>query len=250
VIDPALLLIAGVFLLAGSVKGVIGLGLPTVAVALLTATLGLPEALVLLLPSLMTNLWQAVRGGHGRLLVGRHWPFFVLATAMIWPGALALTTVDLKLLTALLGLLLAVYAGIGLAGVRMAVPVRHGGWIGPVAGAVNGILAGMTGSFTVPGVMYLQSLGLPRDMFVQAMGILFLLSTLGLAVALGGNGLLDPGLLRQSAVALVPALIGMAIGQRLRGRLSEATFRRIFLIGVLVAGLYLVGESLFAALLP
>lgn len=206
-------LIVGVFLLAGWVKGVIGLGLPTVAVALLTATLGLPQALVLLLlPSLITNVWQALRGGQGRVLVGRLWPFFLLATVMIWPGALALTAVDIRLLAALLGLLLVVYACLGLSGIRMQVPVRHRGWAGPVVGLINGILAGMTGSFTVPGVMYLQSLALPRDQLVQAMGILFLVSTCGLAVALGGHGLLDPALVKQSAIALVPALTGMAIG--------------------------------------
>src|SRR5690606_40288694 len=133
-------------------------------------------------------LWQALSGGHGRAVLARIWPFLVMATATIWLGALALTRVDAALLSGLLGLLLVAYAAIGLCGIRIAVPAGHEGWAGPVFGATNGVLTGMTGSFVVPGVMFLQAIGLPRDELVQAMGMLFTLSTLGLAVALGGNG--------------------------------------------------------------
>ena len=69
--DPATLaLVAGVLLLAGTVKGVVGLGLPTVTLALLTATTGLEAAVaVMLLPSLVTNLWQALAGGGFAVLL-------------------------------------------------------------------------------------------------------------------------------------------------------------------------------------
>ena len=116
-----ILAVAGTFLLAGAVKGVIGLGLPTVSLALLTVAIGLPEAMnLLLVPSLITNLWQAGVGGHGREVLRRLWPFLLTATATVWLGAGALTRVDLSLLSALLGLLLVVYAGISLAGFRFA----------------------------------------------------------------------------------------------------------------------------------
>ena len=70
-----LLIIGGTFLLAGMVKGVIGLGLPTVSLALLTVALDLPQAMALLLvPSFVTNLWQAMAGGRAREIAGRLWP--------------------------------------------------------------------------------------------------------------------------------------------------------------------------------
>src|SRR5690606_24770348 len=100
-----------------------------------------------------------------------------------------------------------------LAGLRIAIPAGHRAWAGPVFGAANGVLTGMTGSFVVPGVIYLQAIGLSRDMLVQAMGILFTLSTLALAAALGGNDLLGRDLGIMSVVALAPALAGMAIGR-------------------------------------
>ncbi|MBA3447708.1 MAG: sulfite exporter TauE/SafE family protein [Pseudaminobacter sp.] len=245
-LDAALLFaIAATFLLAGLVKGVIGLGLPTVSLALLTAALGLPQAMALLLvPSFVTNVWQALSGGNCWTVVRRIWPFLVMATVTVGLGALALTRVDLDLLSALLGLLLIAYSIVNLGGVRITVPAGQEMWMGPVIGATNGVLTGMTGSFVVPGVMFLQAIGLPRDMLVQAMGILFTLSTVALAVALGGNGMLSAELGGMSAAALVPAIAGMVLGQKLRSRLSEPVFRRCFFLALLAMGLYIVASTL------
>lgn len=240
-----LLAIAATFLLGGAVKGVIGLGLPTVSLALLTVAVGLPNAMALLLiPSFITNLWQALVGGNGTLILHRLWPFLLTATATIWLGASALTRVDLSLLAALLGALLVAYSLTSLAGLRWAVTTRQEVWVGPLAGSVNGILTGMTGSFVVPGVLFLQAIGLPRDMLVQAMGMLFTASTLALAVALQGNNLLTLELGAWSAAALLPAIVGMVIGQRIRQRLSEPLFRRVFFVALLALGAYIIAGAL------
>lgn len=243
--DPTVLVIVlATFVLAGAVKGIIGMGLPTVSLALLTVALDLPSAMaLLLLPSFITNFWQGAVGGNGRVILKRLWLFFLLATSMVWVGGYALTRVDVSLLSALLGGLITAYALIGLAGVKFSIPSQQEGWLGPVLGAVNGVLTGMTGSFVVPGVMFLQAIGLPRDTLIQAMGILFTISTVALAVALGGNNLLtvDMGIL--SALGVVPALIGMVIGQRIRKMLSEEKFRRVFFISLLILGLYIVAGA-------
>ncbi len=245
-LDAATILsIAATFLIAGTVKGVIGLGLPTVSLALLAMALHLPNAMaVLLVPSFVTNVWQATVGGHGRALLRRIWPFLLVATITVQLGALALTRVDLSLLTALLGLLIVAYAAANLAGLRLRVEARHEGWAGPSIGLVNGVLAGMTGSFGMPGVMYLQALGLSRDALIQAMGMLFTVSTLALGLALQGANLLrlEHGVL--STLALLPALAGMVVGQRIRKRLSEELFRKIFFLSLLVLGAYLAARAL------
>ena len=243
--DPVMLaIIAGTFLLAGTVKGVIGLGLPTVSLGLLTAALDLPTAMALLLvPSFVTNVWQAAVGGNGAAIIRRIWPFLLAATASVGLGALALTRLDLRLLSGLLGGLLIAYSVISLAGLRVVVQARHEAWAGPLIGTANGILTGMTGSFVVPGVLFLQAIGLPRDSLVQAMGLLFALSTVALAVALGSNRLLSAELGWTSAIALVPALAGMVLGQRVRARLSEAVFRRVFFSSLMLLGASIIANA-------
>lgn len=240
-----IVVVAGTFLLAGMVKGVIGLGLPAVSLAVLTIAFDLPSAMALLLvPSLVTNLWQALAGGHGKAILLRLWPFLVPATATVWIGAQALTRMDLSLLTALLGVLLATYSMANLGGFQLAIPARHETWVGTLVGVANGVLTGMTGSSVVPGVMFLQAIGLSRDMFVQAMGILFVASTVALAVALQKANILtiEHGLLSFGAV--LPAILGMILGQRVRSTLSEPRFRKVFFVALLVLGAYIIVSTL------
>lgn len=245
-IDVSLLLTgAAVFLLAGMVKGVIGLGLPTVSLGLMTAILDLPSAMALMVvPSFVTNLWQALNGSHTRAVAKRIWPFLAMATVTIWFGAQGLARVDLALLSALLGLMLVIYATLALGGVRIAIAPRNERWAGPAFGLANGILTGLTGSFVVPGVMFLQAIGLDRDQLVQAMGMLFALSTLALAFALGGHGLWSVELGWMSLAAVIPAIYGMILGRWLRERLSEQMFRRVFFISILVLGVYIAARAM------
>ncbi len=237
-------LIIGVFLIAGMVKGVIGLGLPTVSLALLTAAIDLPQAMVLLLvPSFVTNLWQAMMGGNGKTILCRLWPFLLMATITVWIGAIALNRVDLPVLSSLLGLLLVLYGGINLFGFHITLSARQEAWAGPLLGSANGILTGMTGSFVVPGVLFLQAIGLPREMLIQAMGIFFTTSTLALALALHDNDFLSGELGLMSAFGLIPALIGMGLGQLIRRRLSEHYFRQVFFVSLVLMGIYIIMSS-------
>jgi uncharacterized protein len=243
--DPTLLAAAAAtFFLAGTVKGVIGLGLPTITLGLMTLLLDLPSAMALLIvPSLATNLWQAAIGGHMREILRKTWPFLLTATVTIWIGAQALSRIDLSYLSALLGLLLITYAATGLAGFRFSMSARTAFQSGPLFGVTNGILTGMTGSFMVPGVLYLQAMGMQRDMLVQAMGMLFMLSTAALALALGHGAHINPELGLASALGLIPAVLGMVLGRKIRGYLSEARFRQVFFAGVLILGLYIVAST-------
>jgi len=233
------------FLIAGAAKGITGFGIQVVALAVLTIALDLVTAMALLLaPATATNIWQAMVGGYARELTSRLWPFFVAVTLAVLIGAMALTRVDLLLLTAFLGMVMIAYSSASLLGVHFKVSPGFETWLGPMVGVVNGIITGMTGSSVVPGTIYLQALDLPRDMLVQSMGILYLVSTLALAVALQTNDLLNLELGLYSASAIVPALVGMMLGQKIRRQLPEVLFRKIFFVALLALGAYLVVRSI------
>ncbi len=229
------------FLLAGAIKGVVGLGLPSVSLGILTVFFGLQPAMALMLvPSIVTNIWQACVGGRLIELLRRFRLFLLSAAVGILLGVEILAGADADLLARLLGLLLTAYAVLGLTTPKLSLPSSCEGWAGPVAGAVNGVLTGLTGSFAVPGVPYLQALGLGRDALVQMMGILFTVSTLALGIALGGKRLLALEELSLSAAAVIPAAFGMVIGQKIRGLLSEAAFRKTLFRALLLLGLYIM----------
>ena len=240
-----LAIITAVFLIAGTVKGVVGLGLPTVAIGLLTALIGLSEGIVLMvIPSLVTNLWQAVVGGALLTILRRLWALLLTIFIGAWVGVGLFGRSDTALLTALLGLLLCAYATYGLMTPRLPAPGRNETWLSPVLGGINGVLTGLTGTFFMPGLPYLQALALPRDVLVQAMGVLFLVSTAALAVALAGYGRLDLEVGSVSALATLPAILGMVLGARIRRQLSEQRFRQILLAALLLLGIYIAVRAL------
>jgi uncharacterized membrane protein YfcA len=147
-----LFIIAAAFLLAGLVKGVTGLGMPTVSLAILTATLGLKPAMALLLvPSFVTNVWQALAGGNLIAIIRRLWPLLIALCLATWLGVGVLAGSRSDLLAALLGLVVLSYAVTGLAKVELPRPGRMEGWLSPLVGAVSGMLNGMTVP-VVPGV--------------------------------------------------------------------------------------------------
>ena len=240
-----LVLVCLVFVLAGFTKGIIGLGLPTIAMGLLAITLSPAQAAALLiLPSLITNVWQMLDGPHLRPLLRRLWPFNLGVCAGTWLGTALLAGVGGRHGGLALGLALMAYAASGLAALRMAVPRAMEPWLGPATGLVTGGITAATGVFVIPAVPYLQAIGLQKDELVQALGLSFTVSTLALAVALAGVGAFAPDLAMPSLLAVVTALAGMRPGQAVRARLGPETFRLCFFTGLLVLGVYLALRGL------
>ncbi len=238
------LLITAIFLAAGMVKGVVGMGLPTFSLALLTLITDLTSAMALMLvPSFVTNVYQACAGGKIIEILKKCLPFFVMAGLAIWLGAQVLVRVDLPLLSGLLGICLITYSIVNVIGLKLMGSWSKSRWTGPVFGAANGVLTGLTGAFVFPGILYLQSIGFSRNELVQAMGILFTISTIFLALSLGQLSLLTANLSIQSSIAVIPAVIGMMVGSRIRMRLSETFFRTVFFVAVSLIGAVLTFNS-------
>jgi uncharacterized membrane protein YfcA len=229
-----------VLLLAGFVKGVIGLGLPAVGVGLLGLVMVPAQAAALLVvPATVTNVWQLWAGPDFRGLLRRLWPMLVGIMVGGWLGAGALAGENTGRTRVWLGLVLAGYAIFGLVAGRPRLPRRLEIWLGPLAGIATGIVTTATGLSMLPLVPYLNALGLERDDMVQALGLSFTVSTLSLAVDLTGSGVFDHSLMLGSAVAVIPAVFGMQIGQYVRNRISPVLFRRCFFSGMLLLGLEL-----------
>jgi uncharacterized membrane protein YfcA len=228
------------FLLAGFVKGVIGLGLPTVAIALLGLVMAPAQAAALLvIPSLVTNLWQLAAGLHLRPLFLRLWPMMLGIGVGTWAGGGLLTGVSTERATMMLGGALILYAVSGLADFAFRVDPRTERLLSPLIGVASGLVTAATGVFVIPAVPYLQALALDKDELVQALGLSFTCSTVAMAASLAHDGALQPSVAAASLLALVPALAGMLLGQWVRLRVRPTRFRLYFFLGFLGLGLHL-----------
>jgi len=236
-----LVVVAAAFLLAGLVKGVTGLALPTVGVGLLSLAVPPAHAAALIVvPALITNVWQMMSGPGLGSLVRRLWPMQLAICLGTWASARLMAGSETAFASAALGIALIAYAAFGLMNVRVPhVPAWAEWWLGTFVGGATGFVSAATGVFVIPAVPYLQALSFEREEFMQALGLSFTVSTIALAWSLASAGTLNLGTGLYSLLALVPALAGMIAGQHLLRVMRPETFRRWFFSGLAVLGAHL-----------
>jgi uncharacterized membrane protein YfcA len=233
------------FALAGFIKGVIGLGLPTVSMGLLTVVMAPGEAASLLIvPSFITNVWQLVAGPRCAALARRLWPMMAGIAFGTFAGAGFMRADKAGQAAVALGVALVSYALIGVAAVRFSVSPTAERWLAPLIGVVTGSITAATGVFVIPAVPYLGALGLAKCDLIQALGLSFTVSTVALAAVLAESGTLQGSTIGSSVLALAPTLLGMVVGGWVRGRVSEKLFRRCFFLGLLALGGHLASRAL------
>jgi uncharacterized membrane protein YfcA len=239
-LTPATLtLIGAAFALAGMVKGMIGMGLPTVAMSVLGLSLGPTQAVALLaLPTLVTNTWQLLAGPGFVPLLRRFATLILGCTVGAFYGASLLAHGSLA--GAILGAVLTAYGIFGLVAPKLHVPDRLEQPLAPFVGLASGLLYGSTGLGVIPLIPFLSSLQLEKDALIQAFGLTFSACAIGLTFGLAAEHRMELTVTSTSLFALLPALAGMALGQRLRDRMRQETFRRLFLAWMVIIGLYML----------
>ena len=234
------------FFAAAFVKGVTGLGFSTVCLALMVTVLGLPASLPLVIvPSLASNAVVMVDAGGFRPTVGRFWPLYLALLPGVAAGLWLLADDGAALGTLVLGAVLAGYALFGLGKPGLRLPSHLERPLAVPVGLLTGTVNGLTGSQIMPVLPYLFALPLTPAGFVQAINISFTLCSLVMAAGLARIGVMTWMTAAISLLGLVPVLLGIRLGGRLRSRLSPDTFRRVVLILLLVLGTQLILRAAF-----
>ncbi|MBM3564759.1 MAG: sulfite exporter TauE/SafE family protein [Alphaproteobacteria bacterium] len=237
--------VAAIFLLAGTVKGAIGLGMPAIVMGSPALVMSLLEAAaILVVPMFITNIWQMLAGGRFKSLTARLWPVLVGVLVGTLAGAKGMTELDPRIGRGVLGGVLVIYGLSGFVALPVVRRLGSGRVLGLFVGGVTGLLGAVTGVFVLPSVPYINAMKLDKDELVQALGIFFMASTVALLANLVLGGALDWSVGPLALMGTALALAGMALGQRVRAGLDPVAFRKVFFSGLLLLGLYLVARSL------
>lgn len=232
--------------LGGLVKGTIGIGLPIASVAVLSQFLDVPLILALMsLPIVLTNVWQVVHAGRPLEAAQRFWPVILFLMIFIFVSGLLVVRLDQRLIYILIGVAILGFAVMNLTRPAGLLAPRSERWAGPLAGALAGVLGGISTIWSPPILMFFIMLRLPKEAFVRALGLVLLSGCFPLILAYVQNGILTPRTAALSAAATVPALAGQVLGQWLRKRIDEERFRKIVLIALLLSGLNLLRRAVF-----
>lgn len=243
-----------VMVLAGTVKGLVGMGMPTIGIGLLSLIVPPAQAAaILLVPTAVTNIWQCAAGPSLMATTRRFGLMMVMVVLGTFVGGYALGGLTSPLAVPTIGFILLVYGVLGLSAVSITVPAGWEGRLSPLVGIASGIVNGLTGVSVLPVAPYLKALGLEREEMIQALGLSFTVSAAALAVNLalptdGPSVLSDPRMTLASVAALGPALIGMEAGRRLRLLASPALYSRLFFGGLALLGAYMMARGLIHAM--
>ena len=219
-----------VLLLAGAVKGFIGLGMPTIALVLLTFQLDARSAVALILiPMLLSNVWQFWRGPDMLGCARRHWRYATILTLTVASSVWLSQSAPDRVLRAVLGILVLVFCLFSWRDMVPPIPSHRVRLFEVVSALVAGLVGGLTAAWAPPLAMYLTGLRLERDAFVQALGFLISagsVSVLAMFIVVGHSSAPD---LAVSVFLLVPTLIGFSAGEWLRNRTNPDQFKVFFL---------------------
>lgn len=242
--------VAGIFalgFLGGFVKGCVGFALPMILISGLGAFLPAEAALAgLILPTLITNLWQAFRNGvlaavHSAMA---HWRYLTILLVCIAVAAQFVTSLPGSSLFLVIGVPVVMFAGLQLSGWSPRIDARNRIRSELGVGAFSGILGGLSGIWGPPTVLFLTALDTPKVEQMRVQGVIYGAGAVMLTLAHIQSGVLNADSVPLSALVLVPALLGMAVGFAVQDRMDQSKFRRFTLAVLVIAGINLIRRGL------
>lgn len=234
------------FLLAGAIKGLVGIGLPTASMGMLTLFVSPRLAIALILfPMLLSNLWQMWREGEIRQTVVRYRYFAIVLFVIVGLTAVVTRDAEDRFLMAVLGCVILLFVGFSWKGLMPVLPPKYDTASQISFGAIAGILGGLTSGWAAPLGIYLSMSGAGREDWIRATGFLIFTGSVPLTLAYLWTGHLTTELAKISALMLIPTFAGFAAGEALRNRLSVGTFRIMLLIMFGGLGLNLLRRAIW-----
>lgn len=221
---------AAAILFGGIVKGTLGVGLPLLAVPIMSLMIGSTQAIALVaVPVLVSNIWQAWQEASWKASLKRFWPLMLtqaIMTVIAVHWTLSFSVKQLNMLVAF-AVVLAVVSM--LFKPSFTIPADKERWTGALVGSVSGMLGGVSSLMGPILISYMLSLKMQRDEFVGSISVIYLNAAWPLYLAMYSFGRMEVVDLGYSVLALVPMAIGLTTGQKLRHRISEEAFRKILL---------------------
>ena len=186
------LVLAAAMALGGFVKGVTGIGLPVVSMAILSSIVDVRLALGLVtIPIVLTNLWQAYQAGRPMETIRRFWLLILCMLVCIWLGTTLVVRLPAEALYGIIGAAVVIFTVTSHFTPHWTLPERTGRWVGPLAGILSGLLGGISAIWGPPLVTYFIMIRLPKEVFIRTTGVIWLAASIPLAGGYLRNGILD-----------------------------------------------------------
>ena len=234
------------YFLGGITQGILGVGLITVVISLLSFVIDVKETIALvIIPTIITSFFQMINGSNLKAIIKDTRYFLVFSTLIIVPGVFLLKVLESDLILIFIAILLFMNSSLSLSNRVVAIPNHQNSIIQVSAGSLNGFIIGLTSIYTMPFVFLLQSLKYNKEKTVQFMGLAFLLYSSMQFISLSYSKLISINTIVPSLIVTLPVIIGFLLGKKIRSFISEKLFKKLFyLMLLLMSGIILINAFL------
>ena len=234
------------YFLGGITQGILGVGLITVVISLLSFVIDVKETIALvIIPTIITSFFQMINGNNLKDIIKDTRYFLVFSTLIIVPGVFLLKVLESDLILIFIAILLFMNSSLSLSNRVVAIPNHQNSIIQVSAGSLNGFIIGLTSIYTMPFVFLLQSLKYNKEKTVQFMGLAFLLYSCMQFLSLSYSKLISINTIIPSLIVTLPVIIGFLLGKKIRSFISEKLFKKLFyLMLLLMSGIILINAFL------
>jgi uncharacterized protein len=244
-----IVLMCVILVLAGMTKGVLGVGLPLIAVPLLSQVVSVPLAIMTLAVStVVSNAFQAFQGRDAIAVVRRFWTLLVPFVVTLILAAHLLVTLDDRTLSLIMGAVLILFTLLNRIPRLSTVRVEHERVLNPLVGIFAGLLGGVSSFFGPVLLMYAVALKLPKALFVSAMSTFLFCGALPLLISFVAYGMMGRDEFIISGLSLIPVFVGLLIGQKIQQRMPQETFRKGITAMLLLTGTSLILRAMFGSM--
>ncbi len=230
---------------AAMVHGTIGIGFPMIATPLLAMTTDVRTAIIMLvLPTILINLANIIKGGKWSRSITVYWPLAVYGMLGSVVGTRLLVVFSPEPFRLLLSAMLVLYLNVHRLGIGLAWVNRHRQLAFAVFGLTAGILAG-TVNVMLPALIVLSlEMRMPKTVMIQVFNFCFLTGKLTQGAVFVQAGLMTGDIWRRSIPLALLGLVVMLIGMHVRDRIPTATYRRWLRILLMILAFMLVVQYL------
>ena len=236
-------LTAAVFLIAGIVKGSIGMGLPIVSITLLSLyTSPRLAMMMIIIPTLVTNFLQYYRSTDKVDMVFSNKYLLVSLFVCTFSFSYFSFSLEQKTLSFLLGLMIFTFIIYRWTGFSLSLGLGFDKILQVVSGAIIGTAAGYTHVWAPTIAILLLIRKANKDQFVGLTGLYIFVGSLGLFSTHYFFDLLDTQTFIFSSLMVIPSIFGFLIGEKIRTFISEKFFEKLLLFFLLISSINLLYE--------
>jgi uncharacterized membrane protein YfcA len=239
--EPIFFFVLFALVLSAFIKGSLGLGFSTICLAILANVIDLKTAIsIVVLPSLLSNLIVMAEVGNFRISLRKFYAMILMSAPGMALGLQLLRENDNTASVSVLAIVLIIYGCWGWFNHKTKIDDQKITRLNPIIGFVTGCVNGATGSQIFPVMPYLLSLNISKDVLVQTINLSFTLNSIIMLGFLYYIDALDTASIANYSLGVIPVVIGVWLGGKVRKRLPEKRFKQSVMILIVALGLLLL----------